>query len=457
MQSLLKNKKLLIILLLGFVLRLGFFLINQPWQSEIEIKQVLLNDASGYHRLAQKILFEHNFQQDMFRTPVYPAIIAIIYAVFGVHPWIVLIIQVIASTLTILFFYRIALYFFNERTAIWSAFLFSTSSIYILHSGLLLTETFYLLFHLAAIYFFYRFLKEDKLKYVVICGVFTGIATLTRPSQQFYAFAFILLSILYYKFNPKKVLKLSFALLIPCYLVLLPWLIRNYNLDHHFQVSPVGKFNLLFFNCALSEAKNSGVSYEQVIKNQLTEIKKEEKPGISFPDSFANIWINVTFTQSDVYGKYATKYISEHPKTFFKDHIIGMIKTHFNIGIENIIFRLHVPSSFRMTEDQRYASGITSVAKTFFQKKSFMEILIAGIIGIHLILIYMFALFGSIRLFQEKQYVLLLFFTGSILYFLMLSGILAYSRFRIPFEIFYILLAGYGIDGLLKKRDLNLK
>jgi hypothetical protein len=44
---------------------------------------------------------------------------------------------------------------------------------------------------------------------------------------------------------------------------------------------------------------------------------------------------------------------------------------------------------------------------------------------------------------------------GSTLYFLLLSGILAYSRFRIPFEIFYILLAGYGIDWLLKKQEIS--
>jgi hypothetical protein len=86
------------------------------------------------------------------------------------------------------------------------------------------------------------------------------------------------------------------------------------------------------------------------------------------------------------------------------------------------------------------------------QKKSLFEILIAALIGIHLLLIYLFAVVGSIRLIKEKQYILLLFFAGSILYFLLLSGILAYSRFRIPFEIFYILLAGYGIDAILKKR-----
>jgi hypothetical protein len=108
-----------------------------------------------------------------------------------------------------------------------------------------------------------------------------------------------------------------------------------------------------------------------------------------------------------------------------------------------------------MNDDQRYASGIFSVAKTFMQKKSIIEILMAALIGIHLLLIYLFAVVGSFRLIKEKQYVLLLFLAGSTLYFLLLSGILAYSRFRIPFEIFYILLAGYGIDWLLKKQEIS--
>ena len=456
MQSLLKNKKLLLILILGFVLRIGLFMQNAPWQKDVETKQVLINDATGYHRLAQKILFEHSFQGDMFRTPGYPVIVAAVYGVFGIHPWIVLLIQVFVSTLTLLLFYKIAEYIFNERTALWSTLFFATSSIYILHTDLLYTETFYMVFHLIAIYGFYKFLKEDKLKYIVLCGVFTGIATLTRPSQQFYPFAFILLSVLYYKFDFKKILKLTFALLIPCYLVLFPWMLRNYKLDKHWQISTVGKFNMLFYNCALTEAKHTGIPYLDVVKNQIKEIKANEKPSFALPDSFDNIWINVTFEKADLYGKYASKYIKEHPKNFIKDHIVGMIKTHFNIGIQNIIMRLHIPTKYRLNDDQRYASGIFSVAKTFMQKKSLTEILIAAVIGLHLLSIYLFAVIGSVRLIKEKQYILLLFFAGSILYFLLLSGILAYSRFRIPFEIFYILLAGYGIDWILKKREKNI-
>jgi 4-amino-4-deoxy-L-arabinose transferase-like glycosyltransferase len=139
MQSILKNKKLLLILLIGFVLRLGFFLQNAPWQKEVEKNQVLINDATGYHRLAQKILFEQSFQEDMFRTPGYPAIVAAIYGIFGVHPWIVLLIQVFVSTLTLLLFFKIALFYFNERAALWATLFFATSSIYILHTDLLYT------------------------------------------------------------------------------------------------------------------------------------------------------------------------------------------------------------------------------------------------------------------------------------------------------------------------------
>ena len=456
MQSILKNKKLLLILILGFVLRLGLFLQNAPWQKDVETNQVLINDATGYHRLAQKILFEQDFQGDMFRTPGYPVIVAAIYGIFGVHPWIVLLIQVFVSTFTLILFYKIAKYYFNERAALWSTLLFATSAIYILHTDLLYTETFYIVFHLVAIYTFYKFLKEDKLKYIVICGLVTGIAVLIRPSQQFYPFAFILLSVLYYKFNLKKIAKLSVALLIPCYLVLFPWMLRNYKLDNHWQISTVAKFNMLFYNCALTEAKHSGTPYLEVVKNQIKEIKANEKPNFALPDSFENIWINVTFEKADLYGKYASKYIAEHPKNFFTDHVVGMVKTHFNIGIQNIIMRLHIPTKYRLNDDQRYASGIFSIAKTFMQKKSLIEIVIAALIGLHLILIYIFAVIGSIRLIKEKQYLLLLFFAGSILYFLLLSGILAYSRFRIPFEVFYILLAGYGIDGLLQKRLKNL-
>jgi hypothetical protein len=100
-SKLLKDKKLLTILFLSLFFRILFFLIYSPWKEEVEKTLVLNGDAVQYHYLGIALLKTAGFADNVFRTPVYPGFIAFIYAIFGVHPYIVLLFQIFTECIVV--------------------------------------------------------------------------------------------------------------------------------------------------------------------------------------------------------------------------------------------------------------------------------------------------------------------------------------------------------------------
>ena len=123
MFTIIKDKKLVAILALALLLRLVFFFIYQPWDAEVEKTLVLNGDAVQYHYLGIAILKTFGFADNVFRTPVYPAFIALIYAVFGIHPYIVLLFQIFLSVVSIYVVFKIVELSFNRKVGLVAGFI----------------------------------------------------------------------------------------------------------------------------------------------------------------------------------------------------------------------------------------------------------------------------------------------------------------------------------------------
>ena len=81
------------VVLLAFLLRIIFFVIHQPWISEIEKTQVIAGDAVLYQYLAKSIMDHFSFANNEMRTPGFPFFLSIIYFIVGFKPWIVKFLQ----------------------------------------------------------------------------------------------------------------------------------------------------------------------------------------------------------------------------------------------------------------------------------------------------------------------------------------------------------------------------
>ena len=222
-----KTKLILFLLLFFFLLRVGVVIIAGQEASDFA-------DGIGYNGFATAILQNSDWLTNpdfigAYRPPVYPVVIAIIYAIFGMNNFLaVYIFQAIISTLTCFYIYQFAKKIFNDKVAllslIWSGFYIS----YLRYASMLLRETLVLFFVIVFFYYLYLFLTDEtkKTKNFCLSVIFYSLLIHADPRYLFYLPFFIILFIVY---QPAwQGIKRYSIFLVITLLLTAPWAIRNY-------------------------------------------------------------------------------------------------------------------------------------------------------------------------------------------------------------------------------------
>ncbi len=441
----LKDKKLAGLLLFTFLVRLVVFLIFQPWNEAVIQKDIYIYDAVGYNILAKCIAFDFSFCNDTFRTPVYPAFVAVFYAIFGVKPWIVLLAQVILYVISAWLLFKISLRLFHRRSIAYIAvFLFALDPQQVVFTTYLYTDALFVCLFLWSMYIFIKAFQDSRLVLFIASGFLLGLTILTRPIAIY--FPVILAGFILLKNTIGFLQRFKFAasFLILSYLVLIPWMYRNYHSFQHFALSSINGYNLLFYNAAYTEVNKNHKTYEQVC-DEFVQMSKAAAPDSLkplMPNNMEERLHGLTFEKSDVYNEVAKKYIKANFFATVKAHLSGSVKLHLNMGSEVILQRLHVPTK-RWSDTEKYSGGIMTLAKRFFASKTTTEIMVGLLVLAFLFFVYITAFLGWLHLtFVQKQWLVSLFFLLLVGYFVFISGIFYTPRYRIPFMPFYMLLSG---------------
>lgn len=198
-------------------------------------QHVLLPDELQYKNLGVSLISDIvNSKIDRFVqvTPGYPALIAIIYKLFGFNDNYVYFFQILLSLLSVVFIY------FTINLVIDNRFISFLFSFFFLMNYSLWTFIAYLLmeiptvfFLIISIYFLVRFMKSNKVVYLIIFSfLFTCLIFL---NNRFMFHATIIYSFLLIRYLKNKIKLLLFsgsALLI--LLLLNPWFVRQYHIYH---------------------------------------------------------------------------------------------------------------------------------------------------------------------------------------------------------------------------------
>lgn len=253
-MSFLKSRKSFVSLLILLSLTIGSFWVFYFWSKP------LAGDDTEYYHIAVSLCeykqFAIRFPNEvplkvmptMSRPPLYPFLISIFYCLFGDNPNAVRIFQIFLFAGIVILIYLIAEQIFNKRTAQLSSILtvlFPPLGILV---GQLFSEIPYIFLFLLATLFLIYFFKEKKSLFAFLAGVFFGLATLTRAIPLYLPLFLIIFIFLYNKFKINELLKKSFILLFVFYLVICPWVIRNYLIFK--QPSITDTAGVLFYNRA---------------------------------------------------------------------------------------------------------------------------------------------------------------------------------------------------------------
>ncbi len=435
-----RHKKLILLLIFSFIVRLLIFIRFQPWNDLVVQKQILIFDSLGYHHLANSILQHFSFNGDAFRTPGYPFFVAIVYGIFGNQPYTALFVQIFLNLFSIVLMYKIGKVLFSEKIGFLAALLFSLDVHHTIFIFYLLTETIYTTIFLAGLYYYICAIQQKKTAYFILAGVIYGCSALIRPISQYYIAGILLFTLMWFYKEWKNGLRFSTLLAAAYFITIMPWCMRNYTTYGHFALSNIKGYNLLFWNASYYESKRLHKPIEEVNADFIEELKKMGWTPASNP-----------FDKERYDGELAGKILKAHFPDYLKTHLIGTVKIHLSVGTQSLTDVLHIPAK-KWTEEEKYTNGVTALVKKFFATKTIYEILLGSFVAIFLTIVYIFAAIGVWRMVKEKQVLMMLFLLGSAGYFALISGIISYARYRLPSIPFYILLACVGIVWWLEKR-----
>ncbi len=131
------SSALMLIVVVAFVFRFGHLIMmhSDP------VADVLVLDSQAYDTTAKLILHRQLPQTVYFQAPLYPYILAALYAVSNNSLNMVRIVQILFDILSVIFVFRITLNLFNRKSAIIAGLIMAIYPVLIFHTGLILKTT----------------------------------------------------------------------------------------------------------------------------------------------------------------------------------------------------------------------------------------------------------------------------------------------------------------------------
>lgn len=446
-------RPLFYIVLLNLVLKMAVFFCISPWQGGLSNTKVMIGDTKGYEQVAENLMKYHTFapktdtvdiknfseyratgyimcHPDGWMMPVYPIFMAVVYSITGIKPFMVILVQIILSLISVVFVYRICqLLFKNDKIAALAALLYAVD----IHSNYvanqLLTDTIFTILFLAGVYYSIKGSTLHKFGLFCIGALFIGLACLTRLLALFYPL--VLLFILFVFVRQSWIWKIKLAtaylLIITCMNGL--WVLRNHSAYNHWAVTTHGDWTLLMFNVSLTRAH---ATHENLDSVRVAFQRQADSMGFRK--------LNDIFEQSSIYKQIATQYIKQHKGTYLLTTMEGCLNMFLSLG------NMGMAKTFGWTQQnpsQNFAElSSQRISKNFSSgmRETMLGILIMLIMAVE----YIGAVYGMIKLFIARNYMVLSLVILTIAYYAGVTGILGMYRFKVPVVPFICLAAAYG-------------
>ncbi|MDP3710657.1 MAG: glycosyltransferase family 39 protein [bacterium] len=340
----------------------------------LTIRSPLNVDAKAHQRIAinlaegngywEQIPPNKEFDRAIGRSgPLLEFWIAGVYKVFGVHIYLIWIIQALLHAATVFLIYRITQTLFDKIKsripAAGAAIIYGWYPDLIESTSMLMTEISFLFLLVLSVFLFLRYHQKKNISWLIFFSISFGLAYLARSAVSFAYLAF-----LGYFISQKRWKHLALSLVIVL-VVLTPWIIRNYQTFGAFIPSRIYGFYTLYVG------NHHGASGENEIE-KLTDAKELElEKGVFALDNYAK----------GQYISFIKKYPGEYLLLHFKRLSIfwsfirptgfwpyldypTRILTHISSGIFSVI---------------TFVLGLTGLVYALSRKRDLKIVVLAGI------------------------------------------------------------------------------
>ena len=447
-------------LLLTVLTRLVFILLPRvPLQTKAVAS---IGDSREYIALAHNLISSHTFTRDttppfrpeLFRTPAYPLLLTLPFAVFGPPLVWPLLLQLLLSLATVLLTRKLALELgLGPATSAFAALLVGLSPNLAFLSSKLISEALFIPMLLVCVLLLNRYRLTGRILDLIGTGVCCGLLAITRPIATFFPL-FIAVYVFYlvhrssvrvhpsvFILHPSSFIP-SLILLASASIVVAPWVIRNGTRTGRYIISTASEHNIYLYDAATVLASEKGITIPQARDSMMAEAQERFGP-IDTTDE-ATMWQRLAAV--------ARPHFFRRPAIAAPVWLFGVFADFLNpISVGPLL--IHAGSSPAAESANLLQSSLALLAKGRVTQAFtrawrvrvggaplFILVVLACAALFNLILIW----FGIASLFLRRTQGLL-WLLLPILYFTFLTGTVGDARFRAPIEPLLCLFAAVAL------------
>jgi 4-amino-4-deoxy-L-arabinose transferase-like glycosyltransferase len=261
------------------------------------------------------------------RAPLYPLMIAGLYALFGERPLTVYITQALLLAGTCVLAFDIGRRMFNRRTGLISAALVGLNPMLLRYVGDLQLETLLTFLFTLTVWFSLRFYARPTVLNGVVVGVAAGLAALTKSVALPWPFllAVIVLGAALLKRRQKQSARLPIAALVAMFVslfaVISPWTIRNY-------VATGGHFVLLSSGTSDAFLRGYVFSKPEYATLRLPPYEYAENESNAWFEQLSRdagtVWQRDDYETDQVLNRAAAQKLQAEPTEFVRKFVTGL-------------------------------------------------------------------------------------------------------------------------------------
>lgn len=374
--------------------------------------------------------------------PLFILLLSSVISFFGERNGIYVIgaLNALFFTLAALGVYKITMQLFREELIGYLALgFFAVLPENIAYSVTYMPESMFIAFLIWAVFWLLKFWHERKGKFLVLAAVLLGLSVLTKGISAFFFVVAAVVVFLIQGVSWKKRLGWAILLSIIAISTTLPWFFRNYETFGTFSISTITGTNLFYFY---------GVTLEDAVgKEKATQITSDWESKLS--KIYGSEWQN-PFVRSKALGAVARDALLKDPLSY----VVSVLKHQSRVYIGS-----GTPQLLRLLGDSEDAV----LLRAWSANPSFSSFfkLPPGVIAIQvvswlvMIFFYLSVVSGFYLLLKKKMIFPAIVLGLGLVYFIVFTGPLTNTRYRVPMTLFLSPVAAVAISHLLSSRSRN--
>ena len=289
------------------------------------------------------------------------------------------------------------------------------------------------------LYFLVLLFQRQQTRWLYFAAVAGGFGVLTRPLNLLWIFPCLFAAFFLLRIQWKERLKVcGIAFLLFC-AVFSPWILRNHAQGFGWRIDAVSADSLRH-NASVVESRITGKPAQQFREQYDAHFQKIFE---SDPERFSGENAKLTYQE-----KYLSAILKAHPWVYLGGffHPVNYVP-----DVPSFLENLGLSRSGRGTWDVIVNYGLFAGVRHYFEGKYWLP---AIVFPLCLILLagYLLAIYGFFSLLLKKKYFLPLLFLPLGVYYMAVTGPVAYPRFSLPVLPCLTLLAAIGLQLLLERR-----